>query len=231
MSGTSLARSVIDRDDLDFLSLLSVPNRRRLLEGSTQAVYPAGAVAIRPGGPRSAFLIDSGLSRAYWTIPNGSQTTVAIFRPHEIVGATTFVDNPPWTFVQTITESTLTILDMENVRAMSEREVQFGMAMATHLSMRIRDAYRLIAVRSLGNIRERVAYDLLDRASQSQLVIGRLEVAATHGQLADSIGTSREVLSRAIGDLRAAGIVETAPGVVRVLDPQRLADIVSEFVM
>jgi CRP-like cAMP-binding protein len=75
-----------------------------------------------------------------------------------------------------------------------------------------------------------VAYDLLDRASQSQLVVGRLDVTATQAQLADSIGSSREVLSRTLADFRAAGIVETAPGVVRVLNPQRLAAIVDAFV-
>lgn len=230
MSGSGLTRSVIERDEVDFLSLLSMANRRWLLERSTRAVYPAGALAIRPGGRRLTFLIDSGLARVYWTIPDGRQATIAILRPDELVGATAFGESPR-TFVQAITETTVTILDLDHFRTVVEQEVEVAMAIATHLSMRVRDAYRLVAVRTLGNIRQRVAYDLLDRASQSQLVIGRLEIVATQAQLADSIGSSREVLSRAIGDLRAAGIVETAPGVVRVLDPQRLADIVSEFVI
>lgn len=34
----------------DFLSLMSPVNRRRLLEGSTRAVYPAGSIATRRGG-------------------------------------------------------------------------------------------------------------------------------------------------------------------------------------
>jgi CRP-like cAMP-binding protein len=83
----------------------------------------------------------------------------------------------------------------------------------------------------LGNIRERVAYDLLDRACQSQLVVGRLECQATHSDLANSIGSSREVVSRALRDLRGAGIVETAPGLVRVVQPTRLAAIVRGFVI
>jgi CRP-like cAMP-binding protein len=83
----------------------------------------------------------------------------------------------------------------------------------------------------LGTIQERVAYDLLDRACQSQLVVGRLEVRATHSDLADSIGSSREVVSRTVRDLRAAGIVETAPGMVRVIEPIRLSAIVRGFVI
>jgi CRP/FNR family cyclic AMP-dependent transcriptional regulator len=224
------AKPEIDTDAVDFLSLLSAANRRRLLAGSTRTVYAAGALAIWPGGDRVVFLLDSGLARAFWTIPDGRQTTVAFFRPQEIVGGTTFPDNPPWTFVQAITESTLILLDPDKFRTLAKKEPQVAMAMAATLSMRVRDGFRLTTVRSLGSIRERVAYDLLTRASQSQRVVGRLEVQATQAQLADSIGSSREVLSRAMRDLRAAGIVETSPGLVRVINPQKLAAIVSAFV-
>jgi CRP-like cAMP-binding protein len=99
------------------------------------------------------------------------------------------------------------------------------------MAARIRSAFQLIAVRSLGSIRERLAYDLLDRACRTQLVVGRLEVRATHADLADSIGSSREVVSRALRDLRAAKIVETTPGMVRVIDPLHLAAIVRAFVI
>jgi len=137
----------------------------------------------------------------------------------------------PAIFMQIVTESTLTLLAPETLTRLSATQLDVSVAMSRHLAMRVRDAYRLIAVRSLGNIRERMAYDLLDRAAQSQLVVGRLEVIATQGDLADSIGSSREVMSRALRDLRAEGIVETAPGVIRVLDPARLAAIVRAFVI
>ena len=225
------AQPFISRDDLDFLALLSGQNRRRLLEGSTRAVYPAGAVVAGPGGTEAAFLIDRGLARGYWSAPDGRQTTIAILRPRELVGGATFAGNPAWTFVRALVDSTLTILDPDNVRALATEQAQVAMAIATQLSVRVNDAYRLVAIRSLGNIRERVAYDLLDRAMHSQVVMGRLEVSATQAQLADSIGSSREVLSRALAELRAAGVVETAPGVVRILKPQQLANIVGAFVI
>jgi CRP/FNR family transcriptional regulator, cyclic AMP receptor protein len=221
----------VDTDDFDFLSLLSASNRRRILEGSTQAVYSAGASIAHPGGAQPVFLIERGLARAYWSVPDGRQTTVAILRQHELVGGAAVAGNPPWSFVQAITESTLTILDRQNVCALAEEEAEVAMAIATQLSRRISDACQLVAIRSLGNIRARIAYDLLDRAGQSQAVIGRLEVTATQAQLADSIGSSREVLSRALAELRAAGTVETAPGIIRILKPQQLAAIVSAFVI
>lgn len=217
--------------DVDFLSLLSVANRRRLLERSTRTVYPAGTVAYRPDGPPAAFLLENGLARAYWNVPDGRQATIAFIHPNELIGGTTVVGNPPWLFMQVITESTLTSLDLKWVRNLAKTEIEVAAAINAHLAMRVRQAYRLVAIRSLGNIRERVAYDLLDRASRSQLDGGRLEVTATQADLADSIGSSREVMSRALRDLRHAGIVDTAPGVVRVMSPERLAGIVRTFVI
>jgi CRP/FNR family cyclic AMP-dependent transcriptional regulator len=219
------------RGSVDFLSLLSAPNRGRLLENSTRSVHRAGTMIIHPGSPPFAFLIDRGLARMYWVVPDGRQTTITFLYPTELVGGVTLIGQPRALFMQALTETTLVSLDVEAVRDLSATEVDVAAAVAQHLALRARAAYGLVAIRTLGTIRERVAYDLLNRASQSQLVVGRLEVSATQADLADSIGSSREVVGRALRELRLAGMVETGAGVVRVLEPGRLADIVRAFVI
>jgi CRP/FNR family transcriptional regulator, cyclic AMP receptor protein len=216
---------------LDFLSLVTEANRGRLLAGSTQGTFPPGSIVIRPDGPPAAYLLETGLARTYWNVPDGRQATMAFAHPTELVGVTSITGEPPWLFLQVITESRMTILDINAVRKLAATDVEVSTAVGAHLLRRLREAYRLIAVRTLGNIKERVAYDLLDRAAQSQLVVGRLEVRATQADLADSVGSSREVMSRALRELRVEGIVETAPGAIRVLDPTRLAAIVRAFVI
>src|SRR5450759_1272864 len=216
---------------LDFLSLVTEANRGRLLAGSTQGTFPPGSIVIRPDGPPAAYLLETGRARTYGNVPDGRQATMAFTHPTELVGVTSITGEPPWLFLQVITESRMTILDINAVRKLAATDVEVSTAVGAHLLRRLREAYRLIAVRTLGNIKERVAYDLLDRAAQSQLVVGRLEVRATQADLADSVGSSREVMSRALRELRVEGIVETAPGAIRVLDPTRLAAIVRAFVI
>jgi CRP-like cAMP-binding protein len=218
-------------DDVDFLSLLSEGNRRRVLEGSTKEVHPAGAIAFHPEGPPRSFVLERGLARVYASVPDGRQATVTFVHEHELAGGTAIASHPPKVLIQIVIPSTLTILDLGRVRSLAASENEVCSAVATHLAARLRATFRLVAVRSLGTIQERVAYDLLDRACQSQLEVGRLEVRATHSDLADSIGSSREVVSRTVRDLRAAGIVETAPGMVRVIEPTRLSAIVRGFVI
>ena len=194
-------------------------------------MYPAGAIAFHPESAPLAFICESGLVRAYWYVLDGRQATLAFGRANELVGATTIASQAPRVFVQTVVESVLTTLDVEIVRNLARTELEVVAAIATHLSARVRDAFGVIAVRSLGNIRERLSFDLLERACQSQLAVGRLEVRATHTDLANSIGSAREVVSRGLSGLRDAGIIETGPGLVRVVDPIRLATIVRSFVI
>ncbi|HEY4888713.1 MAG TPA: Crp/Fnr family transcriptional regulator [Candidatus Dormibacteraeota bacterium] len=218
-------------EEVDFLSLLSDVNRRRLLEHSTTDVYPPGTIIRYPEGPSRSFVLDHGLVRAYWSVPDGRQATVTFFHAKDLIGGTAIVSHQPRIMVQVVVKSTLTTLDLEKARSLAASEIEVVAAVAMHLAARVRVDFKLIAVRSLGNLRERVAYDLLDRACRSQLAVGRLEAKATHAELADSIGSSREVVSRALSGLREAGIVETAPGLVRVIEPVRLAAIVRAFVI
>jgi CRP-like cAMP-binding protein len=224
-----VATSGLVHDDVDFLSLLSDVNRRRCLEGSTRTAYQAGTIAYRAGDPPVAFVVARGLVRVYWTIPEGRQATVSFIHSNELLGGGVILKRAPWAYAQAVVETTLTALDPETVTRLVATEIEVANALALHLAVQVRHAFRLLAVRSLGNIPERLAYDLLDRACRNQLALGRLEVRATHAELADSIGSSREVVSRALRGLRAARLVRTAPGLVRVIDPMGLAATVRAF--
>ena len=131
--------------------------------------------------------------------------------------------------MQAVIDTTLLALDVDAARRAAATEIDVCAAVATHLAAQVKSLSRTIAVRSLGNVPQKLAFDILERACRRQVEIGRLEARATHFDLADSIGSSREVVSRALKDLRVAGIVETLPGVVRVSDPRRLAAIVRGF--
>ncbi len=224
-----LSRARLADENVDFLSLMSEANRRRVLEKSTRIVYPAGTVLFREDDPPRVILIERGLVRVFRTVPDGRQATVAFLCTREILGASMIVSDPPSVCAQIVTNSTITDLDVKRLHHIATTQIQVMTAVATQLAALTRNAYRLVALRSLGNIRQRLAYDLLERACQSQLAMGRLEAMVTQVDLAASIGSSREVVSRAMTGLRAAGIIKTAPGVVRVVDPVRLADTVRAF--
>ncbi|HEX7264839.1 MAG TPA: Crp/Fnr family transcriptional regulator [Candidatus Dormibacteraeota bacterium] len=219
-----------DFKEIDFLSLLSDRSRRRLLAGAKRTAYRAGDVPHCAGGPQSAAIVEHGLIRIYWNDPDGRQATIAFMSSSELVGGTTLMGEQ-WAgaSVQAVVDTTLLWLDVDAARRAAATEIGVGAAVATHLAAQVKNLSRTIAVRSLGNVSQTLAFDILERACRRQLENGRLEAKATHSDLADSIGSSREVVGRALKDLRVLGIVETLPGVVRVNDPGRLAGIVRGF--
>jgi CRP/FNR family transcriptional regulator len=76
-------------------------------------------------------------------------------------------------------------------------------------------------------VRERIARHLLDLAAQESRVAGGaqrvLTVAVSQRQLADSVGTVREVVVRVLRDLRDAEVISTHPDHIDILDPIRLS--------
>jgi CRP-like cAMP-binding protein len=98
------------------------------------------------------------------------------------------------------------------------------------MASRISQAARLVTVRSLGTVRERLAYDLLERASDQLLRGEASSLRVTHEELAESIGSAREVVSRVLGELRRSGVINASPGVLSVLELERLAAIVEGLI-
>jgi CRP/FNR family cyclic AMP-dependent transcriptional regulator len=52
----------------------------------------------------------------------------------------------------------------------------------------------------------------------------RLVARVTQQELADAVGSVREVVARALRDFRLAGLVATGPDTVLIVDPRRLHD-------
>jgi CRP/FNR family transcriptional regulator len=85
-----------------------------------------------------------------------------------------------------------------------------------YFSERIADLMQLVEEVAFGPMDQRLANLLLERGPQ---------VAATHQMIADELGTVREVVSRRLKQLEAAGLVRLDRGQIAVLDPRRLAQL------
>jgi CRP-like cAMP-binding protein len=219
-------------EEIDFLSLLSDSNRRRLVAGAKRTAYRAGAVAHHAGGPQSAAIVEHGLVRIFCSDPEGRQATVAFISSGELIGGTTLMGEQ-WAgaSVQAVVDTTLLELDVEAARRAAATEIEVCTAVATHLAAQVKNLSRTVAVRSLGNIPQRLAFDILERACRRQLEKGRLEALISHAELAESIGSSREVVSRVLSGYRAAGVVRTSPRRIEVLKPPMLVHALQAYLI
>jgi CRP-like cAMP-binding protein len=216
--------------DVDLLGLLSEDARRRVLAGAHSFMVPAGTVTYFPPQEAVADVVESGLVRIFVTSADGRQASFAYVHAGAFYGAPTVVGVRMPTHAQTLTDTTLIRLDARHVFSLFEEDFEVAKALAYVMASRIAQAARLVTVRSLGTVRERLAYDLLERASEQQLRGGPSSFHVTHEELAESIGSAREVIGRTLAEMRRAGVVSAGPGVVEILDFERLAGIVEGLV-
>ncbi len=205
-----------------FLGALPAEVAARLREEGERADFPAGTIVYRAGADAQAALVVRGLIRVYLSSPGGRQVTVRYARPGEVLGIAVLVGGPANTSVQTLEPSSVFRISARTLIAAARQDPRVSWAVAEELNRRLYGVLQQTAVNAFGSVRQRVAVHLLDLASDRHRPHGSLVVKVSQQELADAAGSVREVVARALRELRAAGIVATAADRIEILDPARL---------
>jgi CRP/FNR family transcriptional regulator, cyclic AMP receptor protein len=228
-SGHPPTRASLDPDvgaaiDASHLGSLSEAVLEMIAGDATRLRVPA-ASTIHPEGERSPHLevVVSGLVRVYVTAPDGRAMTVRYCRPGALIGVVSLFATPfslPAT-IQAVTDADLFSLRPAAVRRAADHDVRVARALLEELSERVLSFMVEIPGSAFATVRQRVARHLLDLASERQR---GSELVAEIGQqdLADAVGSVREVVVRALRELRQAGLLETRRDGILLVDPERL---------
>jgi CRP/FNR family transcriptional regulator, cyclic AMP receptor protein len=215
-------REVNDALARSFLAKLPAELAGMLRTAGERADFPAGTTVYRPGDDPQAALVVRGLIRVYLSSPGGRQVTVRYARPGDALGIAVLVGGPANVGVQTVEPSSVFRISARTLIAAARRDPRVSWAIAEELNRRLFDVLEQTAVNAFGSVRQRVAAHLLDLASDRQRPGDRLVAWVSQQELADAAGSVREVVARALRDLRVAGIVATAADSIVILDPVRL---------
>jgi CRP/FNR family transcriptional regulator len=217
--GAAVARSHL-RD-------LPEPALARLMAGAVRTRIPAGSVTHWEGESAPHLeLVISGLVRVYVAAPDGRTMTIRYCRPGALMGALLLFgagfDMPATT--QALLETQLLRLSPVVVRRAAAQDPLVASAFLCELSERAAHFIREIPGGAFTTVRQRVARHLLDLASQQVLAGGSapLVAAVTQRELAEAVGTAREVVVRILRDLRREGVVQTRRDGILIVDPARL---------
>lgn len=205
-----------------FLAKLPPELLKRLREEGERADYPAGTTVYRAGEDPRAALVVRGLIRVYLSSPGARQVTIRYARQGDVLGIAVLVGGPANTSVQTLEASSVFRISARTLTAAARQDARVSWAIAEELNRRLYGVLEQTAVNVFGSVRQRVAVHLLDLASERQRPEGVLVAHVSQQELADAAGTVREVVARALRELRLSGIVATATEGIRILDPARL---------
>ena len=164
----------------------------------------------------------SGLLRYYMAGADGRELTVRYVGPGDMVGTLISERSSLSTRAQAIRPSVLLHLDVDRLQALALRRPELSQAFINELSSRLRFAFRALAASAFMPVRARVARDLVERAKMLGPVEAGVRVAVTQQSLADATGSVREVVARALRELRREGAIATADDGLTILDPDAL---------
>jgi CRP/FNR family transcriptional regulator, cyclic AMP receptor protein len=194
----------------------------RLLDGQTVVRVAAGGVLYRPGEAAGLHLVVEGLLRVSMTSEEGRQVTVRYARRGDVLGVPVTVSGSAPVSVHAVTDAVAVSTRQGMLPALAQRDPRVGVWMAEELATRVNGLLQELARNTFWPVRRRLARHLLDLAANAQQGEDLL-VRASHQELADHIGTVREVVARTLGTLRADGYLATEDHVIRLVDPHALA--------
>lgn len=229
-------RSGDDFDDLasaalavSLLDSLPPAAMSRLALDAVRAEIPAGRLLYRAGEQPRPALVVSGMVRLFLTTAEGREINLCYARVGELVGVAGIIDAPSQVSAQAVTDTRLWRFGLSSMREVAAAHPQLALALVRQLLDRL---YRVVVeVRgtTFGTVRSRVARHLLDLAAEQQAEhadggqhVGQLVAPVTQQQLADAVGSVRQVVGRVLAELHADGLVQPIRHGVIVLDAEAL---------
>lgn len=197
-----------------------------MLVGACVLQIPAGDSIYRLEGsePLLAVVVE-GLARVYTMSPEGRQATIRYVTESDVLGLpvaltpSVFADGGLTLAVQALTPCCLLRLSLPRFRAVAERDPRNMWGLLVELAHSLVEGSHMLADNVFLPVRCRVASHMLDLATREDSV---LVVHASQQDIADAIGSVREVVSRAILRLRDEGLIHRAGAVYVIDDPARL---------
>jgi CRP/FNR family transcriptional regulator len=169
----------------------------------SRRLYEPNEVIFLEGEPCAGlFIVHTGHVKIYKASPEGREQILHICGPHESFNDVAVFDGGPNpASAQAMDTTELCVLERSAMLDLFDRHPKIAQAVVAVLAARARMLVNMVEDLSLRSVTARLAKLLLAQASQ------RDAVPLTHQQMAARLGTVREMVSRALRELEAEGMV------------------------
>jgi CRP-like cAMP-binding protein len=191
-----------------FFARLPAEVCERLLVDAWELTLPAGAFFYRGTHHEETTkvgLVVSGLLRTLRRSSDGREVTLRYAHESMVIGLPTALGRDADVDGEAVVESHVLALGAQTFRAVAMSEPGVAWEVALYLAGVVAEAQAMLSDDLFLPVRNRVARHLLDMAVHEG---GRLVVHASQKDLADAIGSVREVVARSLRLLSECGYVE-----------------------
>jgi len=175
--------------------------------------YPTGAIIFMEGQPaRGVYILCQGRVKLQTTNSDGRTLILKIAQPGEGLGLSSTITGKPYdTTAEILQPAQLAYISRTDFLRFMAEHGDACLHFVEHLGRDCHAAYEL--VRSIGlseSVSERLARFLLEWSANGTASNGmvRVKLALTHQEMAQLVGTSRETVTRTLGEFKKKGIIE-----------------------
>jgi len=202
------------------------------------SVYPKGAMLCLEGqSPRGIYVLCTGKAKISTTSSEGKSIILRIAEPGEVLGLTAALSNTPYeATVETLEQTQANFISHPDFLRFIQEYPEVSMKVAKQLTHNCQCAYA--EIRSLGlsnSVPEKIAKLLLSWAEHPLKYTGpqkksqeiAIRVTLTQEEIAQFVGTSRETVSRVLGDFRKKGWVRIKGATWSITNKRALENLVT----
>lgn len=199
---------------------------------SSSAIYPKGAILFVEGQePRGVFVLCNGRVKLSVSSAEGKSLILRIAEPGEVIGLPGTISGKPY-------EATAEAQEPIQANFISRRPFLEFLRANSEVSLRVAEtlcdiyyaAYRGVCYLGLsGSVEEKLARFLLDFAAghASGNSQDRAAMTLTHEEIAETIGSSRETVTRLFADFKRKGLVQIHGATLVIADKGGLQELLS----
>ena len=222
--GSGLNAASCEAWDNSYLAPLSAEVRNVMLRDAFVVTVQAGRMINGPDSPPRLFLLHSGQARVAALSKEGRAATVRYAGPGQVLGLPAAIYDASPIAAYAVTDCEMSMLNVNNLRRLAQNDPKVAWLLLQQTCAIIYEVVEILGDTIFGTVEQRVSRHLLDLASNSE---DGLMVNVEQQELADAIGSVREVVARALRKLREAGLVERHGRGLRILNPSALHHIAS----
>ncbi len=194
----------------------------RLASSTRRVSLDSGETLFHEGEPADGmYYVCRGRVKIVRFSPEGRQLIVREFRTGETfneVGALDSSENAA-TAIAEERDTLIVLVPGEVIRDLAHRYPGLSAEMVREMAEKLRFAMGKMNSLALLDVKSRLAAYLVEAAGETGVLEG-----VSHEELAAHLGTVRQVLSRALGELQRTGAVEVRRGSIRIVDVNRLLE-------
>jgi CRP-like cAMP-binding protein len=194
----------------------------RVRQAVREKDYPKGSVILFEHDPGDAlYVVITGQVKVVLIAEDGREVILALLNEGDFFGEMSLIDDQPRSAHVIATEpSRLLVLRRDDFHACMDDMPRIALGLLRALSRRLRQADDKIGGLILLDVNGRLARQLIDLADEND---GQhITRKVTHHTLAQMIGSSRETVSRTLGDLSSRGLIEVSRKQMVIRDRQGL---------